>query len=288
MLTYFVLLCMTVAATLAAGPCDSDADKFYKCLKDSRPKPPEHAKEAGGDDKRAEFEELMKKRSACFTDKGCKVPQQGDDDRGKGESKGKGDIDWSVLKKCGDASGAKIKTCVGNDHFPEPPEHEGGPGKGKEGGKEGGPRKEGGPHKEGGPPHKEGGPGGPDFHAKADPTDCPAADAVNKCLDALKPPHKEGPGYSKEASDKEAWVKRQVDECNKRKEAEKKCEDAMTAQCKKSLQDTKAKLCSCAKTEEPNFEKCVGSSGPKGMAGMFLHQLCDEGSKCEDGPPHKA
>lgn len=68
MLTYFVLLCMTVAATLAAGPCDSDAEKFYKCLQDSRPKPPEHAKEAGDDSKHAEFEELMKKRSACFTE----------------------------------------------------------------------------------------------------------------------------------------------------------------------------------------------------------------------------
>jgi len=267
MLAFFVLLCVSVALA-ADGPCDADATKFYQCLKDSRPhhdgaKPPNGQ---GGADKHAEFEDLMKKRSACFTDKGCKVPEKKDDDKGK--------EGMDKMKQCMVTSFGKIKTCVGTDHFPEPSmggmeHHEGGPHKDGEHGEHGG----------------HGGPGG--FHVKADSKDCPAADAVNKCLDALKPPHKDGSGS--DHGDKEDWAKKRVEECNKRKDAEKKCEEGLSGPCKKSLADTKAKLCTCGKTEKPNFDSCVSSDNGKQMSDMFIRHVCNE-DKCEDqhGPPHKA
>jgi len=284
-LAYLALLCLTVSA-LAAGPdCTSDADKFYKCLKDSAPHPPE--KQGGGSEKgsemREKFEEIEKKRSACFTDKGCKVPtfeeKHGDGKDGK-DGKGPGKEDFAKMKQCVETAVGKLKTCVGSDHFPEPPK-DAFPEKGH-GGSEKGP---GGPEK---------GPGGPHVNpfAKAG-SDCPAAAAVNQCLDALKPPQKEGGDHGPRGSDKEAgkeeWEKRRVEMCNKGQELEQKCVALMTPPCQQSLKDTKAKVCDCGTKGKPDFVACIGPDGDKHFD-MFFHEVCKQDGKCEDapngGPPH--
>jgi hypothetical protein len=282
MLAYLALLCLTVSA-LAAGPdCNADADKFYKCLKDSAPHPPE--KQGGGSEKgsemREKFEEIEKKRSACFTDKGCKVPTfEGKDGK---DGKGPGKEDFAKMKQCAETAIGKVKTCVGSDHFPEPP-------------KDLFPEK-GGHGSEKGPGGPEKGPGGPHVNpfAKAG-SDCPAATAVNQCLDALKPPQKEGSdkehGPSGKEGGKEEWEKRRVEMCNKGKEIEQKCVALMTPPCQKSLADTKTKLCDCGTKQKPDFVACIGTDGDKHFDGLF-REICKKDGKCEDapqgGPPPKA
>jgi len=276
-LTYLVLLCLSVSA-LAAGPCDSDADKFYKCLGEAR-KEGGHDKggsDKGGSDKRAAFEDIEKKRAACFTDKGCKVPaheEKGKGPDGKGDGKGK--EDFAKMKTCIEAAVTKVKACVGPTHFPEPPKEEF-----EHGGKEKG---------VGGPEKGPGGPQGVDPRARAG-ADCAAATAVNQCLDALKPPQKESHEHG--GSDKKGggdWAQKFAADCQKRKDTEQKCAAQMTPACQKSLTDTKKTVCDCGNKQKPDFVACIGADGEKHFD-MFLHEVCE--TKCDaqpqNGAPHKA
>lgn len=277
MLTYLVLLCLSVSA-LAAGPCDTDADKFYKCMGETkRGSGPQGEHKQGGPDNRAAFEETEKKRTACFTDKGCKVPAREEKGKGPdGKNGGKGKEDFATMKKCIEGAVEKVKACVGPTHFPEPP-------------KEDVERDLGAEKRHGGSEKGPGGPQGVDPRARAG-ADCPAATAVNQCLDALKPPQKESESHEHGHEKGGDWAQKFAAECQTRKDAEQKCAALMTPACQKSLTDTKKVVCDCGNKQKADFVSCIGPDGEKHF-NMFLHEVCE--TKCDaqgaqGGPPHKA
>uniref|UniRef100_A0A915L7U6 Uncharacterized protein n=1 Tax=Romanomermis culicivorax TaxID=13658 RepID=A0A915L7U6_ROMCU len=166
--------------------------------------------------------DMKAKFEKCFTDSSCKLPQS------KGGDKGKSDTSRQCRKAILDKVKSDIEKCVqktnANFKFPTADrkgdqEHHGfGGGRGHFGGGKGR--------------------GGNSFFDQMLNQSCPNAQAqtnVKTCLQSLKPAGTRPP--------KGAWADKRKEMCQKRAD----CFAKLSGTCQKTLTDTKAAICQCAK-----------------------------------------
>jgi len=300
-----LLIVASLALSTLAQTCDqAEVDKYYKCLEQSRPQhgsqggpgghggqggPGGHGGQGGGHGDQgghggqggsnghggpnggkgqgehnfargnsSGFGDFMKKRNECYTKNNCKAPEpqkpQQTDDKTKECFKTNAD----AVKKCIDGKGA---------HFPKP---QGGNDQHHWGGQHGG-------HMGGGHGGHFGGHGGP----KVDPATCPAAPAVQSCLENLRPTH----GPKQDGPSTEERKQKFEKMCS----AKQACVSAMPQSCQDLLTKSKKDRCDCMTQQKSGFQSCFpnanGQNGGHGGSHGFkggCEDRCAQGFKDND------